>query len=131
MQAKGTYPAAICCNLTNGHMPHCTNTMIEDDIPYVTQRGGEVYVANVKDGTKIAYKYFDFKGTVSLQLVTRGNGRGKFVVNLLGQNMAEISVEPDEKWNTYAVMFSMEMMADLTFEYQGSGARDLLEMRFA
>lgn len=131
LQAKGTYPAAICCNLTNGHMPHCTNTMIEDDIPYVTQRGEEVYVANVKDGTKIAYKYFDFKGTVSLQLVTRGNGRGKFVVKLLGQNMAEISVEPDEKWNTYAVMFSMEMMADLTFEYQGSGARDLLEMRFA
>lgn len=36
---KGTYPAPICCNLSNGRMPHATNRFVGADIPFMTHSG--------------------------------------------------------------------------------------------
>lgn len=130
LQTVGEYPAAVCCNLTNGHMPHCTNTMIEDDIPYITQKEDEVYIANIKEGTWFAYKYFDFHGETSLGFVTRGSGTGVFEVSLAGRKVADIAVEPDAKWNVYECTFSAEMTADLTLAYKGTGEREVLKLQF-
>ena len=32
LETKGSYPAIISCVLTNGAMPHITNTLIQEDI---------------------------------------------------------------------------------------------------
>lgn len=130
LKAEGKYPAAVCCNLTNGQMPHCTNTEIEDDIPYITQTGNEVYIANIGDGTRFTYKYFEFRGKIGLCLATRGKGKGCFTVLVNGKAASKIAVEPDCDWNTYTAEFSAEEDAELTFEYRGTGKRDVSEIWF-
>ena len=49
LPGKGECSAAICCNLTNGKMPHIAN-QIRKDIPCVTHSGGEWYVGNATKG---------------------------------------------------------------------------------
>ncbi len=39
LAAQGTYPAVICCNLTNGHMPHQTTEAITEQLPHITHAG--------------------------------------------------------------------------------------------
>ncbi len=77
---QGVYPAAIACNITNGQMPHIANRILEADIPYVTHSGEERYIANIKSGTRIVFKYFAFDGPVSLRLLCRCKGGGAFEV---------------------------------------------------
>lgn len=70
----GTYPSAICCHLTNGHMPHIANKN-RKNIPMVTHRGNERFVANARKGTRIVYRYFDLRQTSSIAVTARGWGR--------------------------------------------------------
>ncbi|MFQ9094777.1 MAG: hypothetical protein ACLR5S_11160, partial [Ruminococcus sp.] len=39
LEGKGTYPAVIACNITNGHMPHGSNKIYTDSFPNVTNCG--------------------------------------------------------------------------------------------
>lgn len=57
LRARGTYPAAIACNLTRGRMPHAANGLCKKDIPFITERGGETYITAIRSGTKVGYKY--------------------------------------------------------------------------
>lgn len=70
----GKYPATICCNLTNGCMPHTANK-VRRGIPMVTHEGNERFVANAAKGTRIVYKYFDLRKTSSATVTARGQGR--------------------------------------------------------
>ena len=45
---EGSYLVAYACNITNGSMPHATNTAVNADIPYVTDGNGERYITNIK-----------------------------------------------------------------------------------
>ena len=67
------YPAVICCNLTNGKMPHTAN-QIQNDIPMVTHCGEECFIANARKDTRIVYKYFDLCDTVTVSVTARGCG---------------------------------------------------------
>ncbi len=58
--AKGDYPAVIACNLTNGKMPHGSNSIYKMPFPNVTHLGDERFIAEIEDGTVIGYKYFSF-----------------------------------------------------------------------
>lgn len=55
LAADGTYAAACACNITNGHMPHATNTAVNADIPFVTDRDDERFITNIKAGTTIEF----------------------------------------------------------------------------
>ena len=41
-RCEGTYPAAVCCNLTNGRMPHLSNVKKNPPSPNVHQEGDVV-----------------------------------------------------------------------------------------
>ena len=63
LTAKGSYPAVIACNLTNGHMPHGSNSIYTTEFPNVTNKGEDRFIAEIEDGTLIGYKYFALEGS--------------------------------------------------------------------
>lgn len=73
LPGNGLYPAAICCSLSNGKMPHIANQM-RTDIPRITHDGGEWFITNAAKGTEILYKYFGFQANTQLSLTARKNG---------------------------------------------------------
>ena len=82
------YPAVICCNLTNGKMPHQGNGIIKKSVPYITCENGEQIIV-ATNRTKITYKYFDFSsGQVKITLSYQSSEAGRIVV------MASTQSEP-------------------------------------
>lgn len=80
LEARGSYPAAICCNLTNGRMPHQGNGRIRREIPCIAFENGERIVTAVVN-TQIVYKYFKFTDDIiGLRLRCRGKGCGTLYV---------------------------------------------------
>lgn len=133
LQAKGTYPAPISCNLTNGHMPHATNRVVNADIPYITHGEGERYITNIQQGTLIGFKHFRFDGESTLSITTRGAGQGSFLVSTdeEGREQAgRIFVTPSEHWEAAQTRLCLSGTHPLYLRYQGSQAVDLLEIQF-
>lgn len=134
LKAEGTYPAVICCNLTNGHMPHGSNKKQEERIPCITSRDGERFVGNVENGTWIGYKYFCFSGPAVLSVVIRGQSNGNLkVCREMGKNpLVSIPITPSETWqNLSAEVAFPEEEASLFFLYEGEGEIDILKFSFA
>lgn len=130
LEARGTYPAAICCNLTNGKMPHQGNGVIEEDVPYITCENGERIVA-ATDKTQIVYKYFDFPGgRTTLALRYKAAGAGKMTVTVSGQSdpVGEAAVNQTERWADVSIACDIPAgVQSLTFLWQSSSDLKLLE----
>lgn len=129
--ADGNYAAACACNITNGHMPHATNTAVNADIPFVTDKDDERYITNIKDGTMVGFKYFEFNGQVKLSVVSRGTGNGKYLIRLDGEKTGEIIVRPSDEWEYFETAIEARGKQALYFSYEGSGAMDLLQIAFS
>lgn len=69
--AEGRYPAVIACNITNGMMPHGSNSIYTMPFPNVTNLGEERFIAEIEDGTLIGFKYFDFETVSQIGVVYR------------------------------------------------------------
>lgn len=123
---QGDFPAPVSCVLTNGHMPHCTNTRIDADIPYITHGNNERYIANIKDGTRIGYKFFTFGGETNLTLRVRGSGEGHFTVSTDEEELCELPVSPSEKWKEESARFLVIGTKALYFDYWGEGSVEVL-----
>ncbi len=65
------YPAVIACNLTNGHMPHGSNSVYQIEFPNVTNIGEDRFIAEIEDGTLIGYKYFNFENVNTVSVTAR------------------------------------------------------------
>lgn len=65
------YPAVIACNLTNGHMPHGSNSAYQTEFPNVTNIGEDRFIAEIEDGTLIGYKYFNFENVNTVSVTAR------------------------------------------------------------
>lgn len=134
LKAEGTYPAAIACNITNGHMPHMTNRVGDEDIPHITHSGSgenaERFITAIKDGTRVVFKYFAFSGPVSLRVKTRTKGKGSLAVRLGEAEQGSIALPESEDW-TESVL-PVDACGSLALElcYSGDGAADLLEISF-
>ena len=131
LKAEGSYPAAICCNLTNGKMKHGSNGNRKSNEPCVTSGGGERYAANIADNTVIGYKYFDFSGKTSVSVTYRGAGGALSVGTQWDKPLAEITLSPSEKWVKSDVLtFTANGKQPLYFKYRGKGKIDILEFSF-
>lgn len=130
LRAEGVFPAPIACHLTNGRMPHLSNKAGQKEIPCVTSSDGERYIGGIRRGTRIGYKYFDFKGSVQLVLTTRGSGRGRFTVTDGTVLFGSVAVGPSEKWTRNGLIFSTEGTRPLNLTYKGSGDQSLLDLEF-
>lgn len=137
LQASGTYPAAICCNLTHGRMPH-SGTVKDGNapvsFPFISSEGDELFVRGIENNTWIGYKYFDFPGLRSLELTYRGNGAGTLTVSTRpgGETLAEIKLEPSPEWKSVRADVPFPAgKTGLFLHYEGEGTVDLLSLTLA
>ena len=94
LSGVGIYPAAICCNLTNGHMPHTSNGR-RRNIPMVSHMDNERFVSDAKKGTRIVLKYFNLSETKEITVTARG--RGVVEIFFGGRLMGSIRAD-SESW---------------------------------
>lgn len=128
LKASGTYPAAICCNLTNGHMPHLTNVGKNKCAPNVNHEGGTRFVKDIEDGTLLGYKFFAFAGETGIRVTCRGSGGKLLVSTQPGQPLAEILLPRAADWTVSdTARFQARGTLPLYLTYQGNGHMDLLE----
>ena len=111
---KGSYPAAIACNITNGHMPHGSNKIYTDSFPNVNhavRADGEVerFIAEISSGTLIGYKYFSFEGAKSITLTVRGKGSGRVSVRTAadGDEVASVNISAADDWTEFSAPLSI------------------------
>lgn len=118
LAAEGEYPAVICCELTNGHMPHLDPQTIPEDIPHITSEENLPFAADISAGTRIGFKYFSFRGRVRLTLTVRG-GEGAFEVLVGGERLARITTPASGEWTQGSCEFSAEGERSLTLLREG------------
>ena len=94
LPGMGEYPAVICCNLTNGKMPHIAN-QIRKNIPVIAHSDMEWYVGNAARGTQIGYKYFSIQDDTVLRVTARGKGWIHIKIN--GRSVGSMAFR-SEKW---------------------------------
>lgn len=119
---EGEYPAAICCNLSNGHMPHITNTISNEDIPYIGNDDENVYIRNFKKGCFAVYKYFDLNGRYDISVSIRNSAEGELVIN----DDVTVSLKRSDQWETYRTSIDFKGKTALKFSYSGDGSIDIL-----
>lgn len=102
LSAEGTYPAVIACNLTNGHMPHGSNSVFQISFPNVTHKGQERFIAEVEDHTLIGYKYFECRDVKQFGITYRMETEKNRVI-FDGRYRTDIRSQDDENFaNTYS-----------------------------
>ena len=122
LKGEGEYPAVICCNLTNGRMPHGGNAAFSG-IPMVTNEGEERFLTRLKAGTLIAYKYFDLSGTQEVFVTVRGKG----TIALEGA-----SVDADSReWKEYRLPVTAHGEREALNFRVTAGELELLKFRLA
>ena len=102
LSAEGTYPAVIACNLTNGHMPHGSNSVFQISFPNVTHKGQERFIAEIEDNTLIGYKYFECRSVKQFGITYRMETEKNRVI-FDGRYRTDVRSQDDENFaNTYA-----------------------------
>lgn len=127
LPGKGEYSAVICCNLTNGKMPHIAN-QIHKDIPCVTHSGGEWYVGNATKGTLAAYKYFSIQNYTKLCVTARGTGMMQ--ISLKNECIGTLFVR-SEKWTEAALVIPKSYAHAALRLTVAEGSLDILSLRFS
>lgn len=132
LPCKGTYPAVICCNLTDGKMEHGSNRKKKSIHPCVSSRDGQQFIKNIRNNTLIGYKYFLHEGKIRLSVKIRGTAQGimKILTSENGDSIAEIPLEPSTDWKTYTCDIELYGKIPLYFYYTGSGICDFIEFGF-
>ena len=129
--AEGTYPASICCNLTDGHMIHAGQQDCPEPMPNITHEGTEHFIAGITDHVTVGYKYFAFDGETTLQITLRGQATGRLTVLLDNAVQGEITITPDAAWHTVSLPLNARGTHALYLEYQGEGSLDIMDLTFA
>jgi Glycosyl hydrolases family 43. len=118
----GEFPAPISCILTNGQMPHVTNSMLDADIPFITHNNNERFITDIKEGTKIGYKYFAFNGKTKVSIKTQSEGEGKFIIATDKGRVGEVLVSSSTAWMENSTEVEIQGIEALYFIYHGSGS---------
>ena len=111
-------------------MPHIANRILEADIPYVTHSGDERYIANIKSGTRIVFKYFAFDGPVYLELLCRGKGVGSFEVATGKKIWGKADIPGSTDWCTCGVILGETGTNTLELRMEGDGTAELQTIAF-
>ena len=133
LSGKGTYKAAICCNLytTKGTFFYKVFRRLALKHPFLTQEDKDndiretQYIKNVTKYAIIGYKYFRFDTKVSnISITIKGNMRGTVFVkdSENGEILAEIKVSPSKVKKSFTSEFkSTNKVSALFFSYKGKG----------
>ena len=130
--AKGTYPAVIACNITNGKMPRVSNKKYNKPIPMVTHKNNERFIANIDGKTSITYKWFNFekeKGIINLDIDSKADGEIQIFAN-----DELISREHITPYGRLTVPFTYKSVNQnkqaLSIKFFGKGKFDLYSLNF-
>lgn len=132
LEARGSYPAAIACQITNGRMPNIQfeRVKIISGLPCVTHEGDERFITGIIDGTIVGYKYFSFEGSVQLTLTMRGTAEGMIIMSDGNDKLGSLSIHPITEWTDCAVPLRADGIKPLFLRYQGNGEMDLKDIHF-
>lgn len=135
--ATGSYPAAIACHLTDRHMPSeaTLDENLMKDLAQVTMRQNVTFITNIKDRTKIGYKYFNFMDADIMTIELRGKFFGKILVahdEEGRQKIAEYEVQVNtSEWDTQILPIKpMSGKHALYFYFKGQGTLDMKGFAF-
>lgn len=133
LKAEGTYPAVIACNITNGHMPHGSNKRYTESFPNCTHSGEDRFIGEIRDGTVIGYKYFEFEKPALLTVTVRSTDCGRLAVSdsLDGGVRAAIEIPPSSDWTEFSTALDFgKGVYPLYLKYEGGGEIELKEISF-
>mgnify|MGYP002595647851 FL=1 len=133
LSGDASYPAVYCCNLTNGHMGALSSigrTNQEVDFPYMTSVNEERYITNIKDGTRIGYKYINLEETGKIEVVYQTDAPGELEIYTEenGERKAVISLKPCKWWKTAETEVTFTEEKKLYLVYKGEGVLSLLTL---
>lgn len=131
LAGAGTYPAVICCNLTNGKMRHGGNSKKHYDAPMITGDSQDRFVGNIGNRTVAGYKYFALEGDRVMTIRLRGSFRGTVQVCTAfpGEPIATAAVMPSADWKDHAIRFSVPKGEyPLYLRFLGKGKAEMLEI---
>ena len=129
--AEGVYPASICCNLTNGHMPHADQQDYREPMPHITHEGQAHFISGIADGTCVRYKYFALEEDTTLTITLRGQAHGELHVLLDEKQQGAVGIDPDTAWHSVSIPLNARGTCALSLQYQGEGSLDIQEMSFS
>ncbi|MBO5374490.1 MAG: carbohydrate-binding protein, partial [Clostridia bacterium] len=132
--ANGDYPATICCNLTNGSMPHghCTDMCL----PHINNKGEDQIISEVGDGTFIGYKYFNFDDASKIGVeycsgAQTPNGRLEIRLGMDEDAIAQIEISDTATWKKADTEVKIPNGTyPLYFYYVGEGLIDIKTIYF-
>lgn len=128
--AKGSYPAAIACNLHRGRMGHIVNGISKVDRPFISHNGEDRFITDIRDGTMIGYKYFQFAGKYQLTVRAKGTAKGTLDIFAGEKQIGAIPILPSSDWTIRAAMIDFVGASALYLRYRGTGRLELLEFGF-
>ncbi len=138
LTASGAYPAVIACNITNGHMPHGSNSQYQEHFPHVTHEENNRFIAEISNHTLIGYKYFKFEENqknYKLKIRYQATGEGSFQIFTdisQTQKLSEIPVSPCTVWTeASALLPELHGVFPLYLVYSGAGEAKLIEIEFS
>lgn len=133
LEGRGTYKAAICCNLysTLGTFFYKVVKRLAPRHSYLTQEDKDneqkesQYIKNITKYTVIGYKYFRFPNDIkTLSIEVKGNAKGTIVVrdSENGTILSKIPIKPSHDKKIFKADFkpSKEVSA-LFFTFEGKG----------
>jgi len=132
--AKGEYPAVIACNITNGAMPHGSNSIYKDVFPNVNNIGNDRFIDEITNGTLIGYKYFNFCDAKELSILFKSTGCGTLSAYIdMGNNkIAQFDISSSSEWTKLtSTIFVKSGVYPLYFIYKGTGFMKLKSISFS
>ena len=124
LQAEGSYPAAMACNLYCGKMGHIVNGISKADKPFITHDGEEHFITGIQNGTVIGYKYFSLQGKNRLTITTRGTAQSMMEVWTEETKLGEVRLTPCEEWKDSHTEIDFYGVTAIQFRYIGDGRCD-------
>jgi hypothetical protein len=114
-------------------MPHGSNKIYSESFPNVTHKDDDRFIGEIKEGTIIGYKYFEFNGACSISIKARSTDVGEFKVltGLDGDCVGKIKIESTDKWTAAETELpDLKGVYPVYLVYNGKGEAELLEISF-
>ena len=140
LKASGEYPAVIACILTNGRMPHGSNSIYKESFPNVNNDENDRFISEICDNTLIGYRYFEFDKTGKISLVARAydndSPKGRIDVSVTDSAdrttvLGSIDICAGREWKSFNCEFGeVSGVYTLHFIYHGIGRIDIKNIVF-
>lgn len=135
---KGEYEARIACNLECKKGGTFYQVFKGSGRPYFTQTGGDreengdQYITNILDGTKMTYKYFDFKDAKSIEVEVTASAAAVMEVYDEEKNLvAKFDITAGEKKVYTSDLKIADGTHSLAFVYKGAGKASFYKFKLA